>query len=965
MKKLRRTGLLAGASLLGLLLVPPSVGQIAAPVAASAETPAKITRSSQPWAQEKSDVPADRSIRYGTLPNGLRFAIRHNATPPGQASIWLRIDAGSLHENEDQLGLAHFMEHMAFNGTTEIPKNELIHRLERLGLQFGADLNAGTSYDQTFYRLDMPRIDDAKLDTALHTLRQQVSAATMDPKGIDDERGVIAGEKRLRFSPAVVVGLKQLDILGAGTRLPKRNPIGDMEIIRTAPRERFVEYYRTWYRPSRATVIAVGDFDVNAMETRIRKQFADWAPSAPDGAEPDLGTTAVRGQQAHVYVEPSLSPTVMTVRVSRPQLDLDTLASRRDRWARRLALAVLQRRFDELSRTDSPPFVNAQVSEDTVFRSLRASTVSATYLPGKWKEALAATEQGVRQLLDHGLTDAELTREVTSWRTRLENGVKNAATRNTVGLAAELNNDVNQREVTTSPETDLAIFEAAVKGLTSAGASAAARTIFASDAQIVSLNAQEPVEGGDAALAAAYSASTRVAVAPLKAPAAKAWAYTDFGLPGRVASISKPDALGAMTVTFENGVTLRFKHTEYSKNAVTVGLLTGIGEHNFAPDKLDPRMVGLGNFISGGLTRMTTDEMSRALNGHVVGAGMAILGQRFLIQGGTNPKDLHLQMQYMSAFLTDAAFRSAPFEKVIATAPAGWALANSSPEGVYGIKARSLLAGGDQRRAFAPPEVSRDWRMDSMRDDLKAMMAAGPLELVIVGDTTLDAAIKATAATFGALPKRPPYNPPAPGSQVRKFAAPTVEPLVFTHNGLAEQALGSVTWPTVDVTGPRRPARQLSVLKSVVQLRVLDVIREAEALAYSPGVSEEFSPDYSGYGTLTISAATAPEKLPAFYAAVDRIVRDLQDRPIDADELRRARQPMLEHLRQNMNTNDFWYTAILGSAYRPSSIEDALTVETDYLSVTPALIRQLAREYLRPDRVFKASVVRASEKVVG
>lgn len=922
-----------------------------------AARPQDPTPPSQPWAHEKSDVPVDPTIRYGTLPNGVRYAIKRNATPPGQASVWLRIDAGSLMEKPNQLGLAHFMEHMAFNGTADIPKNELIHELERLGLQFGADLNAATTFDQTFYRLDMPRVDDQKLTTALHVLRQQVSAATMDPADIDGERGVIQGEERLRNSPAVKVSLKQLSVLGAGTLLPNRIPIGDMEIIKTAPRERFVDFYATYYRPSRATVIAVGDFDVDAMEAKIKNAFSDWQPKAPDGPEPDLGTLAKHGQEAHVYVEPSLSPALTIAWVSPPRLLDDNLANRRAEWVRQIALAVLKRRFAEQSRSDNPPFVNADAGDSDLFRSFHASTVNATYFPGKWKDALASVEQSVRQFAQFGVSQAEIDREINTFRTRLESAVKNAPTRNTVQLAGSIENSINEREVTTTAETDLQIFESVAGKLNPAQINPVAKTIFVGEGPIVTLNSSDPVEGGDAALAAVFDASKTVAVAQLQPPAAKPWAYTDFGVPGQVVSRSAPDKLGATTVTFANGVKLTVKTTDYSKNEIQVGLLTGIGERNFGPGALDPRAAAVGNFVPGGLGKMTTDEINRALNGHVVGAGLSTLGQRFLFSGGTRPSDLGLQMQYMTAFVTDAAFRPAPFAKVIATAPAGWLLANSSPMGVYGIKVKPAMASGDQRLAAAPPEVTSKWTMDPLRDDVRGMLGKGPIHIVMVGELSMDDAIKAVAPTFGALPARPDYNPSAPGADQRRFAAPTPTPLTFTHNGLKEQSLGVVAFPTVDVTGNRKLARQIGVLKAVVQLRVLDVIREEEALAYSPGVKDDYSPDYKGFGTLEIYAATAPEKLPAFYAAVERIVKGLQAKPVTADELKRARQPMIEHSRQSMNTNGFWFSALLGEAYRPSSADDALTLEADYNSVTPVMIQALARQYLRMDKAFKASVL--------
>jgi zinc protease len=226
-------------------------GTVAAPA------PAK---PSQPWPQVASDVPVDKAVRFGTLPNGVRYAILHNATPPRQASLRLRIDAGSLMEKDNQLGLAHFMEHMAFNGTTHIPKNELVSILERLGLAFGADLNAATSFDQTFYQLELPRSDDETIDTGLHVLREQVSEATMDEEDIVDERGVIAGEERLRNSPALRVARQQFNVLAKGQKVADRFPIGDLKIINTASRDRLIDFYNSYYRPSRATVIAVGDF---------------------------------------------------------------------------------------------------------------------------------------------------------------------------------------------------------------------------------------------------------------------------------------------------------------------------------------------------------------------------------------------------------------------------------------------------------------------------------------------------------------------------------------------------------------------------------------------------------------------------------------------------------------------------------------------------------------------------------
>lgn len=959
MKSFRQSQFRISVSLIGLLLAAPVLGQVApAPDTKQAATVTEVTPPSQPWAHEASDVLADPAVRYGLLPNGLRYAILPNKTPAGKASLWLRVDAGSLMENDNQRGLAHFMEHMTFNGTDELPENELIRKLERLGLKFGADLNAGTTFDQTFYRLDMPKNDEESIDTGLHVLRQQASAALMQPEHIDEERGVIRGEERLRNSPQAIIGVKQLEVLAAGTLLPKRMPIGDMDVIAKAPRERFVEYYERYYRPSRTTVVAVGDFDADAMEAKIKAQFADWQPKAPDGPEPDLGSIVPQELRTDIYVDPSLTPSLSINWVNPPKRAVDTVAQRQEDIVGHLALAVLNRRLSETSRSDNPPFLSAQSGESEVFRSMRMATITGSFLPGKWKEALTAMDQAVRQFGRYGVSEAELEREIRSLRTRYEQAVKSAPTRDSVGLAAGLVYAVNDRQVFVTPQTSLEIFEGAVKGLTASKVSNAARTLFAGQGPIVSLLSPEPIAGGEVALRSAYDSSVRLAVAPVAAKEPKSWAYTDFGKPGQVASVSPPDLLGATTYTFENGVKLTLKHVDFNKNQISVGLLTGIGDRNFAPDRIDPLSTALGAVTSGGLGKMTIDEVSQALNGRVIGAGFTSLGQRFLLSGGTRPEDLQLQMQYMTAMLTDPGLRANEFNKAIASAPTGWAYANASPDGVFGLYGNPLISGGDQRVAKAPPEVSNNWKLEPLRDDVRRMISSGPIHIVMAGDLDIDEAVKSVATTFGALPPRPPYNAAAPGADTRTFGKPTSEPIVLTHNGLADQSLGTVTWPTTDVMdGNRKLARELSILNAVFQIRANEVIRERESLAYSPRVGADYSSDYRGFGTFTASAATSPERLDAFYAAIDEIAKDLREKPVSEDELHRARAPMIERFGQALKTNGGWYGMLLAGAYAPETIEDALTEPEVLKAVTPARLQQLARQYLVPDKSIRISVL--------
>ena len=868
-----------------ILLAAASALTLSAVFPAAAQTPP----ASDPWAHAASDVPADPAVRFGLMPNGMRYAVMHNATPPGQAALRLYIDAGSLMENDNQRGLAHFMEHMAFNGTTNVPENELLAILERLGLAFGADTNAFTGFDQTAYVLELPRSNDETVDTALHILREQVSRALMDPEDIDAERGVIEGEERLRNTPQSRASHEQLAFLAPGLKLVERFPIGDMEVIRTAPRDRFVEFYQAYYRPERATMIAVGDFDVDAMERKIVAGFGDWTAKGEPGPEPDLGVVSPRTPATKLIVAPGLSHTISMSWSSAPDKDLDSIAERREGGVRALGFAVFNRRIGELSRMDDAPLLTGAVSADDLVESIRLSTVSATYLPGQWERALQTLDQERHRLIEFGVSEAELQREIDNWRTTLENRVASAATRQTSALAGGLLGSVNGQRVFTSPRTDLDLFNASVQGLTPAAVNEAVRKAFDGDGPLTMMTSPDPVEGGESRIASVLNASSQVAVAPPKPITRMEWPYTDFGPAGEVVASREAPELGTTIVTFNNGVELTVKQTNFKDEEIQVLVSTGRGELAFSPSEDDPRQSAIGTLRSGGLGRMTADEMSYALTGRVVGGGLSTAEDRFIFSGGTRPQDLELEMQLLTALLTDPAFRSQPFNQMKANYPAAIAMTRATPGGVFGMDAAPLLAGGDRRKAPPPPELVSQWSIEPLRDDLRRLLSEGPLRLTVVGDVTVDQAVAATAKTFGALPARQPAPPPAPGAAQRRFPAPTATPIVLHHDGTSEQALGVVAWPTIDVIGDRTEARQVAVLAEVVKLRALAEIRERQALAYSPGVSSTFSDVYPDYGYLAVQAATTPRNLPAFFAAVDAIAIDLIENPITEDELTRAR----------------------------------------------------------------------------
>ena len=933
--------LLAAASAVALITASPALAQ---------------AQPSDPWAHATSDIPADSSVRFGQLSNGMRYAILRNATPPGQASLRLRIDAGSLMENEDQLGLAHFMEHMAFNGTTNIPENDLLRILERLGLAFGADTNAATGFDQTFYQLELPRTNDETVDTALRIMREQVSEALMAADAVEAERGVIVGEERLRNTPGLRSIKAQLALLAPGQRISQRLPIGDLKIIRTAPRERFVEFYQAYYRPSRATMIAVGDFDVDQMEAKIRGEFENWEPKAADGPEPDLGVVAPRDPETRILVEPGIQSSIQLNWIKAPDTDPDTVAERRDNLLRNLGVAVLNRRLGELARADNPPFISASGGQSTLAESLDIASVSAAFNPGEWRRALETIEQEQRRLVEHGASDAEIQREITNIRASLENAVASAATRRTPALAMGILGAVNDNRVFSSPQTNLDLFNAGVEGLTAAQVNDALKPVFAGGGPLALVVTPVEIEGGETAVTAALEESRRT---PVAAPAVQAeleWPYAAFGPAGTVQDRRELEGIGATVVTFANGVRLTVKPTDFRDEQILVSVSTGNGELDLPTDRSDPRSLAPLVFTQGGLGKLTADEMSRVLSGRIFSTGFAVGGDRYGLSGATRPQDLALQMQVLTAYLADPGLRPAPFEQIKAFFPQIIAQQMATPGGAFQMQGSGLLASGDKRESFPTAEEVAAWTIDDLRAVVTGGLAAGPIDVVVVGDVTVEDAIAVVAPTLGALPARAPAARPAPGADQRRFPAGVTQPIQLTHTGPAEQALGYVAWPTTDAVDDRTEARRVSILAEVLKLRVLDEIREKQALAYSPGVGASASDVFEGYGYISVRAETAADTLPAFYSAVDTIAAGLRDGPVTEDELNRARLPVIESLRRNQAGNEYWLSQLSDVAAEPAKVEQILTHISDLEAITPADITRLAQQYLKADTAWRASV---------
>ncbi|MBY3370263.1 M16 family metallopeptidase, partial [Rhizobium laguerreae] len=745
----------------------------------------------------KSDLQADPDVHFGTLANGMRVAIMRNVTPPGQAAIRFRIGAGSLDENDDQQGLAHFLEHMAFMGSTNVAEGEIIRILQRKGLALGPDINACTAYDETVYKLDLPKVDADTVSTALMLMREMASELTLDAGAFDRERGVILSEERLSDTPQYRAELGIMNSLLAGRRATMRDPIGKTNIISNAPVELVRDYYRANYRPERATLIVVGDIDPAAMEIEIHQRFGDWKAVGPPPAEPDLGTLETKGESADVFVVPGGMTSVQVAWTRLYDAAPDTFAKRRAELIENLGLRVLNRRVSTIASKADAPFIDADVGSENLLHSAHVVKIAANSETDKWQAALTTIDQEQRRIQEFGVGQAELDREILGYRSDLQDAAAGAATRTTTDIASVLVSSVDDDQVFTSPAEELSLFETMTSGVTAAEVNQALQHAFSGNGpQVVLQTAQSP-EGGADTVRRVYDASKAIAVSAPSDAADVAWPYTHFGEPGAVVERRTVEDLGLTMVRFSNGVRLTVKPTKLRANEVLVREDIGGGRLGLPHDRSAPIWASPAVVLSG-IKAMDYEDIQKALAGNIVGVYFSVGDSSVRFDGRTRTEDLATQLQLMTVYTSDPAYRPEAFKREQQTNLSGLDQYEATPGGVVRRNFAGLVHSGDPRWTFPDRAELSAAKSEDFEALFRPMVSNGPIDITIVGDVTVDDAIRMTAETFGALPPRPETAPSNDWGDVR-FPAANKTPVLRTHSGRADIAAAALGVPVGDL----------------------------------------------------------------------------------------------------------------------------------------------------------------------
>lgn len=914
---------------------------------------AAVPAFATPW--PKSDIPSDPAVTFGELPNGMRYAIQHNATPSGEVSMRLRIAAGALQEEKDQRGLAHFLEHMAFRGSKNVGDGDMKKSLERIGLSFGSDTNASTGQEETIYQFDLPRSDDASVDTALDLLHEIAGSLTLDPAIAKTEAGVVLSELQLRELPSFKASQARLDFYFHDPRAAQLAN-GDPDVIAKASIERIRAFYQAYYRPERATLIIVGDIDPAKTKDKITAAFAGWRGVGASGGDPKLAIPLNRGLEVQTFDGKGVGNTVSLVWTATPEVKPETIATEKDGLIEQIGLAILNRRYRDMAVTPDRPFTRAGVSRGQEYQAVRMASLSVGYEPGQWQRALTEAEKMRLEILDKGVTQAELDRVLTEMRASFKQRADSEATRPSRAIVNGILGEIGENDVYTSNARDLVTFNDDTKGLTVEIVNKSLRAAFAGGGPLIFAAGETPLEGGADAVRTTFLAAQkadRSAVAAAAPAPVKPWPYNSFGKPGVVASTQTVADAGATYVRFANGVRLTVRPSQFSKNEIEVSVKIGDGRLSLPRDKSTVAWAA-GAFTGGGLKDLTATEMQHSLTGRHYGAGLSIGEDGFVLAGGTTPEDLDLQMQVLAAYVTQPAFRPDSFERSRTAYAERLRQAGTDPRAIMGLKLAEVLHDGDKRWASATAEEVAAAKPDDLRALLQPMLEKGAIDVTIVGDTSVEKAVAAVAATFGALPPRSGARLVANPANSTRFPAGGAKPVRLVTADQKAQEIIAVVWPTHGRFPDIQDDVTQSLLADIMSDRLFEDLRGLGTVYVAQAGSS--SSKVFDYGYIQALAQLQPSAEPKFHEVLTKLVADLQGGKLTEDELTRARTPALEELRKARESNAYWLSVLDDTQQHPAKLDLARKYEAALKAVTLGDIQAAAKKYLTEPKALKLAV---------
>ncbi len=898
------------------------------------------------WPHEKSKLKPDPSVIFGRMANGFRYVLKQNTTPQNRVALFLNVQAGSLNENENERGYAHYLEHMLFNGSTHFPPGSLISYFQSIGMGFGADTNAHTSLDETVYKLFLPKGEIEAVKKGLTVIADYAQGALLLESEVMRERGVILAEKTARDSMRYRTRMAKNEKAFKGTLLPDRSPIGIAETIENATSENLRSFYDKWYRPKNMILVVVGDFDVDQVEKEIHEKFSSMQGRGVQPQCPDIGKLSREGVEAFYHYEPHTGSVKVSIESYWNSLpENDSLEVQYRDLKEYIATYILRKRLEKIAE-GNPEFSSPQVYTGNMLEGIKYTGVTAYTSASQWQESFTTLENSLRQILKFGITETELEIAKSEILTYFESQVLTASSRKSGRIARHLIQSLNMDRVYLSPQQEKEIAVILLNDMSTKDINDAMLHLWDRQNRLLSLSGNIEIEGvnPESELLRIYSSAENHAVVAYDDGQRKRFPYlVPAEKPVKPLSKIFHSEIDTHIFTYGNGTILNLKQTSFEKNEVKMVIRFGIGKKGETAPGL--AMLAESVINSSGSKELTSAEIRDALAGSTVDYDLEINTSTIELHGESLSNDIELLIQTLYTVYTHPGAREKVYRNKIKRYEQMYQSLQNDVWGADALFVNGFFSGGHRLYTMAKWEDVQRIEFHQLKKWVKKQFTDVVPEISVVGDFDVDEVLSLVNKYFGSQKvhyKQTVYK------GVVDF--PTNERLDISIPTEVDKTLIVFGWKTNGL-GDIHVSRRLHVLASLLEERLREIVREKLGASYSPSVYNYSSRVIKGYGTLYIKIVTEEKFVSAVQQAVDDVIRNITATEIGEDELQRIKRPLLTSLKDRVQTNSYWLNAVLaGSAENPEQLTWPTTLFQDNEDIRPEELQDLAKKYLDPQK---------------
>ncbi len=859
-------------------------------------------------------LPTDPTLIQGQLDNGLRYFIKNNLKPENRAELRLAVNAGSILETEGQLGLAHFLEHMAFNGTQNFPKMDLVNYLESIGMRFGPDLNAYTSFDETVYMLQVPTDSISQLEKAFQILEDWSHLMSLEGEEIDKERGVVIEEWRLGRGAGRRMLDQELPIILKGSRYAERLPIGKKEIIETASYETICKFYHDWYRPDNMAVIAVGDFDPDQIQGYIEKHFGRLVkPSTPldrpvyDVPEHDETLYAIAS-------DPEATRSQVSIMFKHPAQVDKTENDYRQQMVRNLYNNMLNARFAELAQEADAPFLYGYSGSWSWTRTGQIYTLGAAVQEGGIERGLEALLIEAARVKEHGFTSSELERQKKETLRGMERLYLEREKQESRRYASELVRHFLESEAVPGIPFEYELHKKYVPGIGLEEVNALAKELITEKNRVINLESPEKADlviPGESDLQDVFAHVATLEIEPYAEELSDAPLVADLPPAGAVLDTTYHEDIDVTQWILSNGVRVVMKPTDFKNDeimfkAYSPGGTSLIGTEDLISARNAARIVdysGLGEF--------DLIALEKKLTGQVVSVSPYISSLYEGFNGGASPQDLETLFKLITLFFTGVRVDEDAFATYVNRMESNLLNKSASPESAYSDSVSVTLSSYHPRRK--PMQIDDLEKLDhkqALTLYADRFADAGDFTFIFVGSIDLEVMhalatqYLATLPSSGRLESWVDEGVAFPEGMVNKGVYKGLEPKSYTRIAFN----GEFEWN-------RQHRYDAYSMNSVLRIRLREVLREDMGGVYGVGNWISLDRYPKGEYTSQVTFGCSPDRVQELTEAVLTEIRALQTAPVSAEYLIKVKETQRRERELGLKENRYWMSA-LDSYYR-------------------------------------------------